>query len=382
LTLPSTSLRDLAGLFLRLGATAFGGPAAHVAMLEHEVVTRRRWLDRERFLDLFGAASLIPGPSSTELAIYLGYVRAGWPGLLLGGLCFILPAALIVAAIAWLYVRYGTLPAALGLLVGVKPVLIAIIAQAVWNLGTTALRRPERVVVAVIALVLALLGVNALWILLGAGGLLAFARWLAEGKPKGPAMGNHAIGLGTVSLAAKTGVGLWPILALFLKFGSIVFGSGYVLLAYLRADLVDRLHWLTENQLLDAIAVGQVTPGPVFTTATFIGYVLAGPPGAIAATVGIFLPSFVLVALTGPWIPRIRQSPIAGAFLDGVNAASVAVITSVAWQLGHAAIRDGLTWTIALVGAVLLFRFKLNSAWLVLAGGLVGLVAGSHHLNP
>ncbi len=342
-------LREVAALFLRLGFTAFGGPAAHVAMMEDETVRRRQWLTREQFLDLFGAASLIPGPSSTEMAIYLGFRRAGWLGLLLGGACFILPAALITAAIAWAYVRYGSLPQASAILYGIKPIIIALVAQALWNLGRAALKTRVLAAIAIAALVASLLGVTPLLILV-AGALAA--------------LGSRRTGLHAVAP--------WPLFLVFVKLGSIVFGSGYVLLAFLRDELVTRLHWLTESQLLDAIVVGQFTPGPVFTTATFIGYLLGGGIGAAAATIGIFLPGFLLVAVSGPLIPRLRSSPTAAAALDGVNVASLALMAAVTWQLGRAAVVDAPTALIAVAGAVLLLRYRLNSAWLVLAGGLLG----------
>ena len=343
------SLREVVALFLRLGFTAFGGPAAHIAMMEDETVRRRHWLTREQFLDLFGLASLIPGPSSTEMAIYLGYRRAGWLGLVLGGVCFILPAALVTAAIAWAYLRYGSLPQARAVLYGIKPMVIALVAQALWSLGRTALKTRLLVGLAIAALVASLLGAPPLLVLVGAAVL---------------AVGGRAGGLYTVAP--------WPLFLVFVKLGAVVFGSGYVLLAFLHDDLVTRLHWLSESQLLDAVVVGQFTPGPVFTTATFIGYILGGGIGAIAATVGIFLPGFLFVAASGPLMPLIRSSRIASAALDGVNAASLALMAAVTLQLWRAAIVDVTTAAIALAGAVLLFRFRLTSAWLVLAGGAVG----------
>ena len=342
-------LREVVSLFLRLGFTAFGGPAAHIAMMEDETVRRRRWLSRDQFLDLFGAASLIPGPSSTELAIYLGFRRAGWLGLAAGGVCFILPAAFMTAAIACAYLRYGSLPQAAAVLYGIKPIVIALVVQALWNLGRAAVRTPLLAVLAIASLIAALLGAPPLLILVAAAALAVAAR--------------------ATSLNA---VPLWPLFLVFLKIGAVVFGSGYVLLAFLHDDLVARLHWLTESQLLDAVVVGQFTPGPVFTTATFIGYLLAGGRGAMVATVAVFLPGFLLVAASGPLIPRIRSSRMAAAALDGVNAASVALMAAVSLQLGRAAIVDVPTALIALAGALLLFRFRLNSAWLVLAGGVIG----------
>lgn len=398
---PRTTLGELARLFLKLGTIAFGGPAAHVAMMEDEVVRRRGWLTREQFLDYLGATNLIPGPNSTELAIHVGHARAGWPGLLVAGACFILPAALLVGAIAWAYIQYGTLPTAAGVLYGVKPVVIAVVVQALWNLGRTALRSPPRVAVALAAVVAAALGTNELAVLAGAGiaaALLArgirgptapLSALLAGGRitgRAGPALGTSGSGTSaseTSTLgAAAAGVaaapfGLWPLFGVFAKIGAVLFGSGYVLLAFLRADLVERLHWLTERQLLDAVAVGQVTPGPVFTTATFIGYVLGGAPGAVVATVGIFLPAFVFVAASGPLIPRLRRSPTAGAVLDGVNVASLALMAVVTAQLARAALVDGWTLALAAASALLLLRYRVNSAWLVFGGAAFGLAASA-----
>ena len=363
-----TTLRELAALFGRLGATAFGGPAAHVAMMEDEVVRRRGWMTRDRFLDLLGATNLIPGPNSTELAIHIGHARAGWAGLVVAGACFILPAVVIVTAIAWAYVRFGTLPALAGVLYGVKPVIIAVVVQALWGLGRTALKTWWLGALALAALAATLLGVNELAVL-GAAGVLAMLTRV-RAVPSAASWLPWPL-LGTAS-ASATAFGLWPLFVFFLKVGSVLFGSGYVLLAFLRGDLVERLHWLTESQLLDAVAVGQVTPGPVFTTASFIGYLLGGPGAAALATVGIFLPAFVFVALSGPLIPRLRASPAAGAVLDGVNVASLALMAGVTFQLGRAALVDLPTTIIAALGAIVLIRYKPNSAWLVLGGALAG----------
>ena len=341
---------ELAKLFTKLGTTAFGGPAAHVAMMHEEVVVRRRWLTREEFLDLVSAANLIPGPNSTELAIHIGHRRAGFPGLLVAGACFILPAAMIVTACGWAYVTYGSLPQAAGLLYGVKPVIIAIVAIALRDLGRTALKSTSTVAICALSIALAMLGVNELVILL----LAALAA---------------AIGRRVMAVAP---FGLWPLFWFFTKVGSVLYGSGYVLLAFLRADLVERWHWLTEAQLLDAIAVGQFTPGPVFTTATFIGYLLGGVPGAVVATIGIFAPAFFFVAISGPLVPRLRSSPIAGSALDGVNAASLALMAAVAYELGRSALIDVPTVLLAVVSAIILLRSKVNSAWLVLGGAAIG----------
>ena len=374
----SRCLRELAWLFLRLGTTAFGGPAAHIAMMEDEVVRRRQWLSREEFLDLLGATNLIPGPNSTEMAIHIGHRRAGWAGLVVAGSCFILPATLIVTAIAWAYVRFGQLPKVEGLLYGVKPVIIAVVLQALWGLGRTALKTKPLAGVAVVAATLSFLGVNELLLLFSAGLLVAATRWVMH-RQHMPLLGLAPLlplaGAAGVAGAAAAPFGLWPMFLFFLKIGSVLFGSGYVLLAFLRADLVDRWHWLTESQLLDAIAVGQITPGPVFTTATFIGYILSGVPGATLATVGIFLPAFFFVAISGPLVPRLRRSPVAGAFLDGLNVASLALMAVVTWQLGRVAVCDWITAALAVASGVLLFRYRVNSAWLVLGGAVAGVLA-------
>ena len=373
-----TTLRELALLFLKLGTVAFGGPAAHVAMMEDEVVRRRGWLTRAAFLDYVGATALIPGPNSTELAIHIGLARAGWPGLLVAGACFILPAALIVGALASAYVRYGALPQAAGLLAGVAPVVIAVVLQALWGLGRTAVKSARLAVLAVAATIAAALGVDELLVLAGAAAVMAAAQLRgARGAAPAlvPALLSQVAPSATAVVAGASGpIGLWPLLGVFAKVGSVLFGSGYVLLAFLRADLVERLGWLTERQLLDAIAVGQVTPGPVFTTATFIGYVLAGPAGAVVATVGIFLPAFVFVALSGPLVPRLRRSPLAGAVLDGVNVASLALMGVVTAQLARSALTGPATVALAVASAVLLLRWRVNSAWLVLGGALAGVL--------
>jgi chromate transporter len=366
-----TKLPELALLFLRLGLTAFGGPAAHVAIMENEVVRRRRWLTSDRFLDLLGAANLIPGPSSTELAIFIGYEQAGWPGLVLAGTCFILPAALLVTVLAWGYVRFGAMPELAGVLYGIKPVVIAVVVQALWGLAPKAIKRsPWLAAVGLLACVASALRVDALLVLLGAGLTSVAQRRLGRGDGAASAvvLGGFAGG----GAAVATPVGLLAIFLSFLKIGAVVFGSGYVLLAFLRADLVDRLHWLNEQQLLDAVAIGQVTPGPVFTTATFIGYLLGGSWGALVATVGIFLPGFLLVAVSRPLVARVRRSPLASAFLDGVNVAALALMAVVTVELARSALVDLPTIVIALVGGALLLRFKVNTTWLVAGGALLG----------
>ncbi|HWJ23117.1 MAG TPA: chromate efflux transporter [Gemmatimonadaceae bacterium] len=392
-----TSLGEIALLFLKLGTIAFGGPAAHVAMMEDEVVRRRRWLTREQFLDYLGATNLIPGPNSTELAIHVGHARAGWPGLLVAGACFILPAALIVGAIAWAYVRFGTLPAAQSVLYGVKPVVIAVVFQALWGLGRSAVKSAWLAVLGALAVAAVAVGVNELLVLAGAAVVMAAGALVTRKRATPDAtrdaasivalaplartdtvVASGAVAGGTVAAAtaAAAPVALWPLFAVFLKIGAVLFGSGYVLLAFLRADLVTRLHWLTERQLLDAVAVGQVTPGPVFTTATFVGYLLGRAPGAAVATLGIFLPAFVFVAISGPLVPRMRRSRVAGAVLDGVNVASLALMAVVTWALARAALVDALTWALAALAAVALIRFRVNSAWLVIGGAFIGLAVG------
>lgn len=368
---PTTPLRDIAAVFLKLGTTAFGGPAAHIAMMDQEVVTRRRWLTRERFLDYLGAVNLIPGPNSTELAIHIGHARAGWPGLLVAGIAFIVPAFLIVYAIAWAYVRYGSLPDAAGILYGVKPVVVAVVAQALVALARTAVRSPRLAAIAVGAAAAALAGMHELAVLLAAGILAAVTGATARARALLVSL-LAGSGASVAAASASAPVALGPLFLVFAKAGAVLFGSGYVLLAFLRADLVERLGWLTEAQLLDAIAVGQVTPGPVFTTATFIGYLLAGPTGAVVATIGIFLPAFFFVAISGPLVPRLRASRVAGAVLDGVTVASLALMAVVTLQLARAALVDVATWTIAAGSLAAMLWLRVNSAWLMLAAAAVG----------
>lgn len=376
----SKHLREVAVSFLRLGTIAFGGPAAHIAMMEQEFVQRRQWLTREQFLDMLAATNLIPGPTSTEMAIYIGYKCVGWRGLVVGGSCFILPAAVIVLVLAWVYVRFGTLPQAEGVLYGVKPIVIAVVLQALWNLGRTATKTKFLAIIGIAVAAANFFGANELLLLFIAGLVACVGQF-----------GVNRLAVGTNGLALFSGIapalngasavtsgaaafGLWPMFLVFLKVGSVLFGSGYVLLAFLRADLVDRWHWLTESQLLDAVAVGQVTPGPVFTTATFIGYVLGGTKGAVLATIGIFLPGFIFVPISGLLVSRMRRSPAISAFLDGIVVASLGLMAVVTWQLLRAALVDWMTVLLAVLSAGLLFRFKINSAWLVLGGAIVGLI--------
>ena len=375
--LPKVSIRTLANVFLRLGATSFGGPAAHIALMEDELVRRRAWLTHAEFLDLLGATNLIPGPNSTEMAIHIGHRVAGWRGLVVAGACFILPSAVMVAILAWVYVAYHQLPAVTGILYGVKPVVIAIVLQALWRLGRSALRTPLLIAAAAAGTALSAIGIHELVVLFGVGFAVPVLRGFI-GRVRAPRASSFALfAFPTIPAAgaavAATPVGLWPMFLFFLKVGSVLFGSGYVLLAFLRADLVERYGWLSEQQLLDAIAIGQVTPGPVSTAATFIGFVLAGPGGAAIATAGIFLPAFVFVALSVPLLPRLRRSPVAGAFLDGVNAASLALMAVVTVQLGRAALIDWLTVAVTAASAVALFTWRVNATWLVLGGAVIGL---------
>jgi chromate transporter len=380
---------EVVRLGLKLGVTAFGGPAAHVAMLRQDVVERRGWIGEKHFLDLLGITNLIPGPNSTEMVIHVGYERAGWRGLIGAGLAFILPAASITLGFAWLYERYGTEPAGRNLLYGIEPVIIAVVAQAIWSLGRTAVRTVPAMLLAASVVTLYLLGFNELALLAGSAAIAVLARLGTRLTASDRAVGPSAL-LAPASLG-KAGVTLLGLAAAadqavayshlrlfltFLKIGSVLYGSGYVLLAFLRNDFVERYGWLTEQQLIDAVAVGQFTPGPVFTAATFVGYLAGGFPGAILATVAIFLPAFVFVAVANPLLPRLRRSPWIAAALDGVNLGALGLMAAVLWELGRAAIVDLPTAALALVAAGLLIRYKVNSAWLVLGGAAAGLVLG------
>lgn len=389
--IPRGSLGEVATLFLKLGFTAFGGPAAHIAMMRDEVVRRRRWIGDGRFLDLVGAVNLIPGPNSTQLALYLGYLRAGWPGLLVAGACFIGPAMLIVLTLAWLYVASGSTPQAAWLLYGIKPVVIAIIAQALWGLSKTALRGWLPVVLAAVVCALYLLGFNVLALLFGGAVVFALARWATGPRRREPASVTATKAAPGIGIVARSGARLLPaagagaavavpfsqltLFLTFLKIGAVLYGSGYVLLAFLRADFVHGLHWLSDRQLLDAISIGQFTPGPVFTTATFVGYLVGSWPGALVATLAIFLPSFAFVPLLHRVATGLRRRRWTALLLDGVNVAALALMTAVTLQLGGEALRDPLTWALALGSLAVLLRYKPNSAWLIAAGALVGFLA-------
>jgi chromate transporter len=361
------SLREIARVFLFLGFTAFGGPAAHIAMMREQIVRRRGWLSEERFVDLIGIVNLIPGPSSTELGIYLGYLRAGWAGLIVAGVCFIGPAMLIVLALAWGYVTFGALPAVSGVVRGITPVVIAIIAQALWGLGRTVLRGPIPILAGVGVLSLYLLGWNTVLLLFGAAALAGLALLISESR-----RGSSTLLLSGVFGAIAPGFSLIALFLTFLKIGAVTYGSGYVLLAFLHGDLVTHLRWLTNHQLLDAVSVGQFTPGPVFTTATFIGYVVGGLPGALVATVGIFLPAFVLIPIIDPLARQVRRRRITAHLLDGVNAAALGLMGGVLVQLGQNALSGIVPILEAIFALALLLRFRLNSAWLILAGATIG----------
>jgi chromate transporter len=372
-------LRQVAALFLRLGATAFGGPAAHIALIERECVQRRRWITREQFLDVLGVANLVPGPTSTELAMHVGRLRAGWPGLVAAGLAFILPAALLIGLLAMLYVRAGDLPVARGVSAAIQPVVIVMVLQALLSIGPTAVRSVPLVVIALGATGAALAGVPEILVLLASGAVPLVA---SLGKRRG--RGHKAL---ILSLTMATGGALLlaaegdrvpsiDVFGYFLRVGSLLFGSGYVLLPVLQGDLVERLGWLTDRQLLDAIAAGQATPGPLFTTATFIGYLLGGPAVAVIATVAMFLPAFVFTALSSLVLERLSASRYARAFLDGVNAAAVALILVVVITLARTAFSGPLPVAVGLLAAVAILIARFNPSWVLLAAALTGAAFG------
>ncbi|MEM9510206.1 MAG: chromate transporter [Cyanobacteria bacterium P01_E01_bin.35] len=368
-------LIELAKVFSRLGLIAFGGPAAHVAMMDDEVVQRRRWMSREQLLDLMGVTNLLPGPNSTELAIHIGYEQAGWRGLFVAGSCFILPAMVIVWLLAILYVRFQTVPQVEWLLYGIKPVIVAVVLQALWKLGKKAAKDVPTVVAGMAAIAGYFAGFNEILLLILLGIAVTLTKnWHKNNTANGAFLLPMSGMLAQVGSIATTAISVtWgSVFLFFLKIGCVLYGSGYVLLAFLQRDLVERNQWLTSQQLLDAVAIGQITPGPVFTTATFVGYLLAGNLGAIAATVGIFLPAFLLVGLVNPWVTKLRQSAWASGFLDGVNAASLGLMAGVTFTLARAALVDWLTIIVAIFSAAAVFRFKINSVWLVAIGGAIG----------
>jgi len=366
-------LPEIALVFLKLGVIGFGGPAAHVALMRREMVDERRWVDEDRFLELFGASNLIPGPSSTELGMMLGYERGGLSGLVVGGVCFIVPAMILVLSFAWAYVRYGSLPQTGWLLYGIEPVMIAIIADALWQLGRRAIRSWLLALLASAVIALYFAGVDVVVLLFGGAVVVMLARNAARLRP------HASVFLPALPFADVVrngqGASLGSLFLEFLKLGAVVFGSGYVLLAFLRSDLVEHLHWLTQKQLIDAVSIGQVTPGPVFTTATFIGYLVHGVPGALLATLGMFLPAFVLSAVVYAFLPRLRRSPWADAFIEGVTVCALGVMAGVSLQLGHAVLVDAFTVVLAIAGFAILRTLQPNSAWLVLGGAVAGLAA-------
>jgi chromate transporter len=369
-------LLEVVKVFLKFGFTAFGGPAAHIAMFHDEVVERRKWITQQQFLDLLGATNLIPGPNSTEMAIHLGFLRAGWAGLILAGTSFILPAMVIVICFAWMYTHYGSTPQVEWILYGIQPVVIAIILQALVSLGRVALKNVATVIASAIAIILYFLNIGPVIALVVASLVVPLANSAFRKKVLGGILWVPFLPLvGTLNITPIP-FSLITLFLTFLKIGSVLYGSGYVLLAFLHADFVERLGWLTDQQLLDAITVGQFTPGPVFTTATFIGYLTGDLPGAIVATIGIFLPSFIFVAISNPLIPRLRNSPIASSFLDGLNAASLGLMAAVVLQLAQTAFTDRLSIVIAVLSVLFLFRYRMNPTWLILAGILIGLING------
>ena len=379
LTSSPPNLSQLALLFLKIGIIGFGGPAAHIALMEEEVVKRRGWMTKERFLDLVGATNLIPGPNSTEMAIHIGYIFGGLAGLIITGVCFITPAVLITGFLAWIYTTYGTLPDVAPIFAGIKPVVIAVIFQALWRLGKKALKTRQLFFIGLGVIGLLILGLNEIIALLLGGiiGMFILKKFATFPLIVAGIGGATAVAAPSNIPPTLTGLGLF-----FLKVGSVLFGSGYVLVAFLEADLVQGRGWLTRQQLLDAIAIGQFTPGPVLSTATFIGYQILGVSGAIVATLAIFFPSFIFVLLLNPLIPKLRQSAWAGAFLDAINASAVALMVAVIFNLALA------TWLqpygnlpfnllaiiLSLISAILLLRFQVNSTWLILAGALLGLL--------
>lgn len=365
-------LKEVAGLFLKLGLIGFGGPAAHIAMMQQEVVLRRKWMDDQHFLDLVGATNLIPGPNSTEMAIHIGRERAGAKGLVVAGVCFILPAVLITALFAWLYRQYGQLPAVQPFIYGIKPAIIAIILSAIVPLAKKSLKGTETALYGLAALALALVGVNEILVMFGAGFLALAVKAIRDRQLRSGMNGIFPLALLQVIASPVAALSHARLFLIFLKIGAILYGSGYVLFAFLDAELVAK-GLLTRHELMDAIAVGQFTPGPVFSSVTFIGYQISGWTGAVLATIAIFLPSFVFVALLNPLVRKMRNSALFSAFLDAVNVASVAIIVAVCYQMGQESITDWRTILIGIVSILVTFRFrKVNSALIVAGGAVLG----------
>ena len=361
-------LKELIKLFLKLGVIGFGGPAVHIAMMEEEVVRKRAWMNHQHFLDLVGATNLIPGPNSTEMTMHIGQERAGWKGLIVAGCCFIIPAVIITALFAWAYQFYGHLPHVQPFIYGVKPAIIAVIVATMIHLGRKALKSVQLGIIGIISALAVFIGLNEIYVLFAAG-IIGIILHLLQSN-KSAAAGILPFTLLQVTYSAD--VASVKVFLIFLKVGAILYGSGYVLFAFLDAELVAK-GLLSKQQLIDAIAVGQFTPGPVFSSATFIGWQIGGPAGAIAATIGIFLPSFLFVALLNPIIPKLRRSKTMAAFLDTVNIASVAIILSVVIEMGRESLLDWRTALIACFSFVITFYFKkLNTAFVVVGGALLG----------
>ncbi|MBI4295982.1 MAG: chromate efflux transporter [Chloroflexi bacterium] len=374
----SGNLKEVAALFFKLGAISFGGPAAYIAIMHRETVRRRGWLDNQKFLDLVGAVNLIPGPNATELANYLGQQRAGWSGLISAGVLFILPGMLLTLVLAWAYVNYGALPQTDWILYGIKPVVIAIVVQALWGLGRSGIKGPLTAALGIAILLLYQLGINEIALLFGGAAVFLAIRGGHHMLRRGSSGALLILPLlKTLPIAAIGATAPFSPAALFLTFlkiGAILYGSGYVLFAFMNSEFVQNLGWLSQQQLLDAIAAGQVTPGPVFTSATFAGYLMGGWPSALLATLAIFLPSFVLVGALSRVLPWLQKTAWARAFLDGVNVAALGLMAGVTWQLGRAGIQDIFTLALMVTALLLAFRFKINSAWLLLGGGLAGII--------
>jgi len=367
------NLKEVVLLFLKMGFTAFGGPAVHLGIMHDEVVKRRKWLNDEQFLDLVGATNLIPGPNSTEMTIHLSYLRAGWPGFILGGISFVLPAVLMVMGLAWSYQKYGAAPEVAWVLYAVKPVVIAIILKALWSLGKQAIKDLLTGITVLTVFILNLIGVDTLVLLFSAGIIVMLIKNFRVLKKDPPTLkALLPLSLPSVASLVPKVFSLSTLFFTFLKIGSVLYGGGYVLLAFLRSDFVVRLGWLTEKQLIDAVAIGQVTPGPLFTTATFIGYILAGIPGAILSTVGIFLPSFFFVAISNRFIPKMRQSIWFSEFLNGVNAASLGLMAAVTIQLAKAVFVDLTSVILAAISFILVIFTKISATWIILAAIVFG----------
>lgn len=368
-------LKEITLVFLKLGTIAFGGPAAHVAMMDEEIVKKRKWMEKDKFMDLYGATNLLPGPNSTELAIHIGLERGGWRGLILAGASFILPAMLIVMAFAAIYDRIGALPQVAGIMYGIKPVVMAVILQALYRLGKTSIKNISSAVIGTIVIVVSFMGVHEL-ALIGISGIIMML--IKNYKKFKPNKGSLSVFLPFLSALPITtniqlkSMDLNHLFWSFLKIGSVLYGSGYVLLAFLEADFVERFGVITSQQLLDAVSVGQVTPGPVFTTATFIGYLIQGVPGAILATIGIFLPAFLLVGIVHPFIPKLRSSSLISGALDGVNVASWGLMAVVSWKLGISTFVDFPSIILGVISLLIILKYKINTAWLILFGGILG----------